>query len=256
MLIDHYTHTFISAGSNSITTYTGSGAARCSNQASSITTLMGIPINLFGSGAGNPDAYIAGIARTLPGEWPLTGERAAIRDTTITYDMAGSGQCNATASSVTQLFDYPINVIKTAAAGSGNFFTNQSVTRNAPATNNTLQSGGGICYNVTSAARVLGELIESTLGRAPEMYRQAARLLMFNDQYVDREAYFKTKSNYTGYTGDESFGADIRKAFIYDLITDGNIKTLELVNSWFDSEGNFVAFQNIFRTIKIILKNG
>ena len=122
-----YAHTFVSSGSNAVTSYTGSGAARCSNQASAITTLMGIPINLFGTGAGNPEAYINGIARTLPGEWPLTGERAVIRDTSITYDTAGSGQCNATGSAITNLIDYPINIIKTAAAGSGNYFTNQSI---------------------------------------------------------------------------------------------------------------------------------
>ena len=243
-----YAHTFISSQSNAITSYTGGGAARCSNEASAITTLMNIPINLFGSGVSNPEAYIAGINRTLPGEWPLTGERAAIRDLTITYDQAGNGECAVVGSQIIQLFNYPLNVIDTAAQGNGNWFTNQSVFRQAPLQNNTLQSGGGICYNVVSASNTLADMINMTLGRAPEMYRQAARLIWFNDQYIDRESYYKTMQNYGGYTGDETFSTNIRKALIYDLITDGNIKTLELVNSWFDAEGNFIAFPNIFRT--------
>ena len=248
----NYNHTFISSTTNSISWITGGGGAtRCATQASSITTLMGITIDLFNSGTSNPQNYIDGISRTLPGEWPLTGERAAVRDLTITYDQAGSGQCNVESSTISSLFDIVIGVVKDAAAGNGSYFTNQGISRNAPIQNNTLLFGGGVCYNVTSAANVLYDLLEDTLGRAPEMYRQASRIISLNDLYINREAYYKTVNQYSGYTGDISFGDDIRKAYIYDLLTDGNAKTVELINNWFDAEGNFIAFPNIFRTYLI-----
>ena len=58
-------------------------------------------------------------------------------------------------------------------------------------------------------------------------------------------------NQYAGYTGDQTFGDAIRKAYIYDMMTDGNAMTVQLINSWFDAEGNFVAFPNIFRTYLI-----
>ena len=248
----NYNHTFVSSTTNSISWITGGGGAtRCATQASAITTLMGITIDLFNSGTSNPQNYIDGVARTLPGEWPLTGERAAVRDLTITYDQAGSGACNVESSTISSLFDIVIGVVKDAAAGNGSYFTNQGITRNAPVQNNTLLFGGGTCYNVTSAANVLFDLLEDTLGSAPEMYRQASRLIAINDLYINREAYYKTMNQYAGYTGDQTFGDAIRKAYIYDMMTDGNAMTVQLINSWFDAEGNFVAFPNIFRTYLI-----
>ena len=55
-------------------------------------------------------------------------------------------------------------------------------------------------------------------------------------------------TQYPGYGGDISFADDILDAIVYDFITDGNAKTLQLVNGWFDSEGQFVAFPTLFRT--------
>ena len=248
----NYNHTFVSSTTNSISWITGGGGAtRCATQASAITSLMGITVDLFNSGTSNPQNYIDGISRTLPGEWPLTGERAAVRDLTITYDQAGSGACNVESSTISSLFDIVIGVVKDAAAGNGSYFTNQGISRNAPVLNNTLLFGGGVCYNVTSASNILFDLLEDTLGSAPEMYRQASRLISINDLYINREAYYKTVNQYSGYTGDQEFGDTIRKAYIYDLLTDSNAKTIELINTWFDAEGNFVAFPNIFRTYLI-----
>ena len=130
------------------------------------------PNNDGNGGSANPNSYISGITRTLPKEWPLTGERAIQRDISITYD-SGSGDCATEASTISTLFGYLINVIDTASKGNGNYFTNQSITRNAPAQTNTLLAGGGICYNVVSAMSTLADLLEDTLGQAPEMYRQA-----------------------------------------------------------------------------------
>ena len=253
----NYAHTFVSASSNAVNwVQGGGGAARCSNQASAITTLMNITVNLFdSSNTSNPRSYLDNITRTLPGEWPLTGERASVRDTTITYDTAGNGECAVVASSINTLFSIPIGVIREAAAGNGSYLVNQSITKTSTpipySSGNTLFSGGGICYNVTSAATTLSDLIEDTLGGAPEMYRQAAKLLMFNHEYIDKEAYYKSVNNYTGYTAEIVFGTNIRKAMIYDIITGGNIATIQLVNSWFDSNGNFVAYPGVFRTYLI-----
>ena len=229
---------------------TDSANPTCQNEAAAVTTLMGIPINLFTQTA-NPQAYLNGVTRTLPDEWPLTGERALRRDIDITYDMAGNGDCALVSASIDTLFSYVINVVETAAAGSGNWLTNSGLVRTTKATGNTLNNGGGLCYNVRSASNVLFDLLEDTLGRAGEMYRQAARLLIINDNYINREAYYKTAQQYSGYGGDEAYGSAIRKAFIYDLLTDGNAATLQLVNSWFDAEGNFIAFPGVFRTYLI-----
>ena len=233
---------------SSVTTDTAN--PRCADQASAVTTLMGIPIQLF-TNTGAPQAYLDGITQTLPGEWPLTGDRAARRDLTITYDTAGSGACNVESATISSLFNLVIGVVKDAAAGSGNYLTNNSITKTQPPQTNTLFSGGGLCYNVKSAAFVTLDLLEDTLGRAGEMYRQASRLLLVNNEYIDREALYKTTAQYSGYGGDEAFGTAIRKAFVYDFLTNGNAKTLELANSWFDSEGNFIAFPGVFRTYLI-----
>ena len=204
---------------------TDSANPTCQNEAAAVTTLMGIPINLFTQTA-NPQGYLNGVTRTLPDEWPLTGERALRRDIDITYDTAGNGDCALVSASIDTLFSYVINTVETAAAGSGNWLTNSGLVRTTKATGNTLLAGGGLCYNVRSASNVLLDLLEDTLGRAGEMYRQAARLLIINDNYINREAYYKTAQQYSGYGGDEAYGSSIRKAFIYDLLTDGNAATL------------------------------
>ena len=139
-----YNHIFITSSNDSLTSYVGGGAARCVNEASAISTLMGIPINLFSTGVSNPNSYISGITRTLPKEWPFTGERAIIRDISITYDQNGSGDCATEASTISTLFGYLINVIDTAAKGNGNYFANQGIARLAPAQTNTLLAGGGL----------------------------------------------------------------------------------------------------------------
>lgn len=225
-------------------------AGSCVNEESAINTLMGIVINLFNNTA-DPQGYLNGVSKTLPGEWPLTGDRAIRRDLSITYDQSGMGLCAVVSSTIDTLFGYVINVVDTAAQGSGNYLTNQGITKTVASTSNTLTFGAGTCYNVRSAANVLFDLLEDTLGNAPEMYRQAARLMLINDNYINREAFYKTANQYSGYGGDEAFGDSIRKAYVYDLLTDGNAKTLQLVNSWFDAEGNFIAFPGVFRTYLI-----
>ena len=220
-----------------------SNSPACADVASAITTLMGIPINLFT--AANYQTYLDGITRTLPLEWPLTGDRGVRRDISITYDSAGNGNCAVQAAAITTLMDILINTVKEAAAGNASHLN--SVTRTLPVTTNT-EYKGGTCYNVISASNVLFDVLMNGLGSGNEMYKQTARVLMYNDQYLREEAFEQTLSQYPGYGGSNTFSDDILNAIVYDYITDGNAKTLELVNSWFDSEGNFVAYPTLFRT--------
>ena len=137
---------------------------------------MGIPINLFdSSNTSNPTAYLNGITRTLPLEWPLTGERAIRRDVSITYDSAGNGNCTTQSSAINTLWEILINTIDTAAQGNGSHLA--TITRTAPVTNNTVYKGG-TCYDVTSAAHVLFKTLLHGLGSGTEMYKQSARLLI------------------------------------------------------------------------------
>ena len=242
----NHPHNFVSANTNAITFIIGGGGVRCVNEAASITTLMGIPINLFdSSNTSNPTAYLTGITRTLPLEWPLTGERAIRRDVSITYDSAGNGNCTTQSSAINTLWEILINTIDTAAQGNGSHLA--TVTRTAPVTTNTVYKGG-TCYDVTSAAHVLFKTLLHGLGSGTEMYKQSARLLIYNDTYTRLESYEKTLNQYPGYAGDASFAEPLQKAIVYDFITNGNARTLQLVNSWFDADGNFVAYPTLFRT--------
>ena len=242
----NHQHAFVSANTNAIKYIIGGGGIRCVNEAASITTLMGIPINLFdSSNTSNPTAYMTGITRTLPTEWPLTGERAIRRDVSITYDSAGSGNCTTQSSAINTLWEILINTVETAAAGNGSHLA--TITRTVPVTTNTVYKGG-TCYDVTSAAHVLFKVLLHGLGSGTEMYKQSARLLKYNDTYTQLESYEKTLSQYPGYAGDATFADPIQKAIVYDFVTNGNARTLQLVNSWFDADGNFVAYPTLFRT--------
>jgi len=220
-----------------------SNSPACAAVASSITTLMSIPIGLFT--ASNYQTYLDGITRTLPLEWPMTGDRGVERDISITYDQAGNGNCAVQAASITTLFDILIDTIDTAAQGNGSHLA--GITRTLPVTTNT-EYKGGTCYNVTSASNVLFDVLIAGLGSGPEQYKQTARILMYNDQYIRYEAFEQTMTQYPGYGGDIAFADEILNAIVYDFITDGNAKVLQLVNGWFDSEGQFVAFPTLFRT--------
>ena len=242
----NHQHAFVSANTNAIKYIIGGGGIRCVNEAASITTLMGIPINLFdSSNTSNPTAYMTGITRTLPTEWPLTGERAIRRDVSITYDSAGSGNCTTQSSAINTLWEILINTVETAAAGNGSHLA--TITRTVPVTTNTVYKGG-TCYDVTSAAHVLFKVLLHGLGSGTEMYKQSARLLKYNDTYTQLESYEKTLTQYPGYAGVDTFAVPIQNAIVYDFVTNGNARTLQLVNSWFDADGNFVAYPTLFRT--------
>ena len=242
----NHQHAFVSANTNAIKYIIGGGGVRCVNEAASITTLMNIPINLFdSSNTSNPTAYMTGITRTLPTEWPLTGERAIRRDVSITYDSAGSGNCTTQSSAINTLWEILINTVETAAAGNGSHLA--TITRTVPVTTNTVYKGG-TCYDVTSAAHVLFKVLLHGLGSGTEMYKQSARLLKYNDTYTQLESYEKTLTQYPGYAGDATFAVPIQNAIVYDFVTNGNARTLQLVNSWFDADGNFVAYPTLFRT--------
>ena len=214
---------------------------KCQAAAAAVSTLMGIVIDLFNN-TGNPQGYLNGITRTLPEEWPLTGEREIRRDITITYDAGG---CQSQVSAIDTLWNIIIDTVDTAAQGNGNYLTN--VTRTEPVQTNTEYSAG-VCYDVRSAMHTLFDIVTDTLGGAPAMYQDAARMLLYNDQYIRNEAYYKTIGQYSAYSIPDTLSDDIVKALQYDLITNGNAATLNLLNGWFNADGVFIAFQNEFRT--------
>jgi len=216
----------------------------CVNEAAAIDTLMNIVINLFNNTA-DPQGYLDGITRTLPLEWPMTGDRGVERDLTVTYATDDSGTCVAQASTITTLWDILINTIDTAAAGNGSHLT--TITRTVPVENNTVYAAG-TCYNVLSASNTLFDILLETLGKGTRQYDQTARILLYNDTYIRYEAFEQTLSQYPGYQGNIEFADPIIKAVIYDFVTDGNARVTQLTNSWFDSEANFIAFPGVFRT--------
>ena len=103
------------------------------------------------------------------------------------------------------------------------------------------------CANVTSAISTLFDLLLSIISEESSQYsstnrRNAAKLLLFNLNYITQEAYNETKAAYSSYPGNVSFGVDILNNIIYDLITNGNAKTYSKALSWLDAFYNFIAF--------------
>jgi len=103
------------------------------------------------------------------------------------------------------------------------------------------------CANVTSAISTLFDLLLNIISEQSSQYsssdrRSAAKLLIFNKNYITQEAYNETKTAYSSYPGNVSFGIDIVNDMIYDLIANGNGKTYARALSWLDAFYNFTAF--------------
>ena len=77
--------------------------------------------------------------------------------------------------------------------------------------------------------------------------RFIARYLTFNRHAVCAKAFAEVQSQYPPTTAELSFAQDIMDAVIYDLNTRGNAGMMRYVNTWFDGEGNFIAFPGVVR---------
>ena len=128
-----------------------------------------------------------------------------------------------------------------------------TVTRTTPYNSNTNYQLY-TCYNVVSASDTLFDLMIDTLGGGNSPHtggnyseRFIARYLTFNKGAISRKAFAETQSQYPTTNAEIGFAETIMDAIIYDLNTRGNAGMMKYVNTWFDGEGNFIAFPTVVR---------
>ena len=226
-------------------TVTQDTVTNCQNVADAISSLMGIVTDTIASPTDIEDGTIT---KELPVLWPIKyTPEMAIRDVSITYDAsapAWNQTCPQVSSTIESLFDIVTQTIKQASDGGGSYLA--TITRTGVNTNNTNYQFY-TCYNVITAADTLFDLMVDTIGGGSKSDRNAARHILFNQQAIAPKSFERTTTQYPGTGVEEQFAYDIIKAIVYDLNTGGNQGMLKLVNSWFDGEGNFIAFQGITR---------
>jgi len=220
----------------------------CADVRSAMMTLMDVVTDTLATPASITDGTIT---KSLPNIWPVKYSPDMVhRDLSVTYDTSATGGWNTTceqvASSIETLFDLVIDTIEKArsATPSPNYLT--TVTRTGPSTGNTNYQLY-TCYNVVDASHTLFDLMIETLGGGSFSDRTAARYLTFNKHAIVDKAFTETQSQYPGTAVTEDFGHSIMKAMIYDLNTGGNGGMMKLANTWFDGEGQFIAFDGIVR---------
>ena len=221
---------------------------KCADVASAITSLMGLYTDAIATPASLTDGTIS---KTLPNIWPVKyAPDMVMRDVGITFDTNGatSGDWNTTcvgvADKIEGLMDIVIQTISLASGGGGSHL--DAVERELPwGFNNNYQLY--TCYNVTSATDTLFDVLLSTLGGGSNSDKHCARHILFNYHAITAKAFERTQNNHPTTTADITFAENVVTALMYDLNTGGNQGTLKLVNSWFDGEGNFIAFENVVR---------
>ena len=215
-----------------------------------IDTLMQVVTNAI-SNPGN----VANNSYSLPYIWPIkyTPEKA-YRDLTVGYDFANGGQdqdgfwnqtCPNVASAIDTLFDIVINTITEAAVNSNNYLT--GVPKTLPPTNNT-EYQAGTCHNEQSAIDTLFDIMIDTLGGGTNNEKHVANMLLFNHQAIAQRVIDQTTANYASTNVDISFADAVLRAVRYDMVTGGNAGSFRLAQTWFDGEGNFIAFQDTTRS--------
>jgi hypothetical protein len=107
----------------------------------------------------------------------------------------------------------------------------------------TLDDGtyGGNCANIRSTIDVLFQKAIDTLIPATQSARDAAKLIMFNKNYIQIEALQRTLNNYPGFVipgGNAKCIRDIGyivDAIVYDLLTNGNSGIYESTVAYIDA---------------------
>ena len=222
---------------------TGSGNGPCANVAATITTMFGIITDTINSGSS-----LDSVNRSLPSIWPCHyhGD-VSERDLTVTYQTAAATwdqTCATTASAISTLFDVVVNTIESAKTNTNHL---SGLTRTVPPYTNTLYQQY-TCYNVVSAMTTAFDLITDTLGAGSYSNRNTGHYLRFNDQAITSRALAATLANYPlGDNPDLPFFQAVLEAGIYDLTTDGNASAFELAGTWFDGEGQFIAYPTVDR---------
>ncbi|UNH61325.1 baseplate wedge initiator [Synechococcus phage S-SZBM1] len=226
-------------------TVTQDTQTNCQNVADAIGSLIGIVTDTITTPTNIEDGTIT---KTLPFIWPIKyTPEIAFRDTTITYDQSApdwNQACPQVAATIETLFEIVTDTITEAYANNPSHLNN--VTRETPWTGNT-EYQYYTCYNVTTAAEALFDLMIDTIGGGSYSDRKSARHILFNKHAIAAKSFERTTTQYPGTGATLDFSDVIVDALVYDLNTGGNQGMLKVVNSWFDGEGNFVAFQGITR---------
>ena len=216
----------------------------CADVASAITDLISVVTDTITTPASISDGTIS---KTLPNIWPVKySPEMVLRDTTITYDTGSDWNqaCATQAATIENLFDVLIQTITTAASGSPAPSYLSTITRDAGYNSNT-QYQFYTCENVTSAVETLFDLMTSSLGGGSNSDKSAARRILFNKHAVSAKAFSEVQTAYPTTTAEQSFGDTLLTGLLYDLNTGGNNGVLKIVNTWFDGEGNFIAFPDV-----------
>ena len=241
--------------SNYVITADGSSPL-CADVASALTTFTSIVTDTLA----NPVQITDGtIQKSLPNIWPIKyANDMANRDTTITFDENGgtsgwNNTCVQAASGIETLFNLVMDTIEKAASSSPAPSHLTTVTRTTPYNSNAAYQYY-TCYNVISASDTLFDLMIDTLGGGNSPHtggnyseRFIARYLTFNKGAISRKAFAETQSQYPTTNAEIGFAETIMDAVIYDLNTRGNAGMMKYVNTWFDGEGNFIAFPTVVR---------
>ena len=220
----------------------------CADVRSTMRTLMDIVNDTLATPASITDGTIT---KSLPNIWPIKYSNDMVhRDVSVTFDDTATGgwnsTCEQTASAIETLFDLVIDTVAKAASGSPTPTHLSTVTRTTPYNSNTNYQLY-TCYNVISAADTLFDLMSETLGGGSFSDRATARRLVFNKHAIVAKAFDEVTTQYPGTAAPESFAQVVMDAIIYDLNTGGNAGSMKLANSWFDGEGQFIAYEGVIR---------
>jgi hypothetical protein len=228
--------------------YTG---AESNDVSSRIDTLIGIVTQ----GIQNPANVSSGVY-SLPIIWPVKyTPDITNRDLSVAYDYSNGGAdqfgtwnntCPTVASTIDTLMDIVINTITEAAVNNVNYLTTSITKTTANNTNSEYQAG--TCYDEQSAIDTLFDIMIDTLGGGTYNDKTVANMLLFNSEAVAQRSLAETIANYASTNVDIEFANEVLKAVRYDLITGGNAGAFRLAQTWFDGEGNFIAFQDVTRS--------
>jgi len=109
---------------------------------------------------------------------------------------------------------------------------------------------GGGCANIKSSIDTLFDIAVGILQPGSSLQRNAAKLLLFNKEYIKYESVQRTLNNYPGFTipgGNTKCLRDIGyivDAVVYDLLTNGNSGILNATLSYIDAAtGTVISLQ-------------
>ena len=215
-----------------------------------IDTLMSIVTN----GIQNP-GNVSANSYELPYIWPVKYTPDTVwRDTAVLYDFANGGvdqegfwnqTCPNVASSIDSLFSLFIRTIEEASINQNNFLT--GIPRTTAPTNNT-EYQFGTCHNEQSAIDTLFDIMIKTLGGGAYTDKSIANMILFNNDAIANRIMDDLVTQYGSTEVTIDFINSTLKALRYDMTTGGNAGAFRFAQTWFDGEGNFIAFQNVVRT--------